>query len=483
MNDSMQQLFLKLISHQIGLNIREQDHDKIWQNILARMKEIHIDSANNYYQILSSDTETSKKEWQELFKFLTVNESYFLRDKGQFSLLRHTILPELIQRQRHRNKSLRIWSAGCSTGEEPYSLAILIKELIPDIEQWQIFILGTDIYQQVIQQAEKGIYRDWSFRISQDNWQKSYFKPCGNGWQINPEIRKIVKFKTNNLVQDIFPDRQEDIYDFDLILCRNVFVYFDYKTIALVMNKFHNCLKNQGYLITSHAEVCGQDYHQFKVIIFPESLVYQKFDKDVNYPRTPVINYPSLIKEQKFHVEPKKIDLLPSVPHDNQYLLQEAEKLFYNKDYLGAITKAEEIIAVKPKDFAACYLLAQIYANLGQYEQAQQFCQRAIDLNYSAIPPYYLLVNIAEETNDVEFAKILLKKIIYLAPDSVLAYVQLGDIHEKQQQKQQAKKMYHAALQVLSNLPGNAFVELPQTQVNSMTVSELVQFLKSKLEK
>lgn len=177
MNAVIIQNFLQLILNQTGLQIREQDQKDFCNKIYSRMKVLKLNTPEQYYQLLSntlnnqriSFLESSQNEWKELILLLTIGETYFFRDRGQLTLLKNRILPELIKIkikccEAKQKPSLRIWSAGCSSGEEAYSLAILVKELIPDLNEWNILILGTDINQESIEKAKQGIYDSWSFR-------------------------------------------------------------------------------------------------------------------------------------------------------------------------------------------------------------------------------------------------------------------------------------------------------------------------------
>jgi len=128
MKDALLKLLIQVISEQTGLNIREQDRDKFIETVSARIRFLKLSSSEEYYHFFKKDNK-SKIEWQEITKCLTTGETYFFRDRGQFSLLKFSILPELIELRKGR-RALRIWSAGCSTGEEAYSIAILIRELM-----------------------------------------------------------------------------------------------------------------------------------------------------------------------------------------------------------------------------------------------------------------------------------------------------------------------------------------------------------------
>jgi chemotaxis protein methyltransferase CheR len=282
MDNALIKLFIQLITTHTGLQIRPQDRSALSQKILTRMKLLKIADPEQYYQFLTTKSWGNQKEWRELVIAFTTVESYFMRDKGQFSMLQKVIFPKLIDRKKSLHKTLgtqptlRIWSAGCSTGEEAYSLAIILKQLIADWAQWKILILGTDINEKVIEKAQHGVYTPWSFRLVDPQVQKQYFSPRQIEWEINRELRESVDFSCLNLITDTYPNVYRNIYNIDLILCRNVFVYFEPEYISEVLKKFSKTLRPGGYLITGHAEVYGQTMNEFQPEIFPESIVYQR---------------------------------------------------------------------------------------------------------------------------------------------------------------------------------------------------------------
>lgn len=271
----LKQAFIRLIAKHTGLEIRERDQSALYQKIGSRMSALKLSRPETYYQFLNSNTLDSEREWAELVLGLTNLESYFFRDKELFNLLQNTLLPELIQRKQY-NKTLRICSAGCSTGEEPYSLAILLKELIPDLEQWNLMILGVDINASALEKAKTGIYRPWSFRNVDTEIKQRYFQLIDNQYYVDSQIKKMLTFQSLNLVKDLFTRPKSELRDMDLILCRNVFIYFEPSAIAHVLNKFNQALQPLGYLIAGHAELHGQNLSQFQTKVFPEALIYQR---------------------------------------------------------------------------------------------------------------------------------------------------------------------------------------------------------------
>jgi len=513
MNNDLLQHFIQLIATHTGLHIREQDRQALAKKIYARMKLLNISSLENYYQLLnasnsnSSHGETpSDREWKELALQLTIGESYFFRDRGQIELLKTTILPKLIDQKRQANNrekpSLRIWSAGCSTGEEAYSLAILVNKLIPDLHNWQILILGTDLNFEAIAKAKRGVYEAWSFRMVDPEIKKNYFNQRQQSWEIKEHIRSLVKFQTNNLIKNTFPNSASDIWEMDIIICRNVFIYFDAKSISMVLDKFYNTLRTTGYLIAGHAELHGQDLGKLKTKVFPESVVYQRHeDVQIETPTKPSQLLPVLINTpiplvSKYSVNnsknlstysvqrsPAKSSVLTAVEHSNvknqndlAKTFGRAETLFKQGEYAIAIHEAEQVIKHHPHHFGACYLLAQAWANLGEPEKAATYCQKAIEIDAVSIAPYYLFAHIAEEKGDIERAKELFKTIIYLDPSAITAYVELGIIYQNTGDRNRAKKMLSAAEELLKRLPPHLTVEPSET-----TVSELTLFVKNLL--
>lgn len=282
LNAELRQSLTQQILSRTGLEIRERDYKALSEKIYIRMRSLRLKSAEAYYQLLTASTLSSYEEWEQLMLLLTNNESYFFRDKEQFALLRNRILPELIERNRS-SKTLYICSAGCSSGEEPYSLAILLQELIDDLDQWNLKILGIDINQDALKKAQKGIYSSWSFRSVDQEIKQRYFKLIDDRYHLDQQIRKMVTFQPVNLVER----KLLCLNEIDLILCRNVFIYFGGNAIESVLNTFSQALKPQGYLITGHAELSGQNLSAFDIKVFPESLVYQR--RATNFANLPSI--------------------------------------------------------------------------------------------------------------------------------------------------------------------------------------------------
>ncbi len=493
--------FVNLIAQQTGIEIRSQNYGSLSDNILSRVKALHLASPQAYYDLLASLDSRGEEEWQQFVCLVTNRESYFFRDKGQFALLRQSILPELI-RQNQRTKILRICSAGCSTGQEPYSLAILLRELIPDIDNWSVNIYGIDINRESLDHALKGLYNVWSFRQVEDDIKDRYFKNLAGYYQLDLQVKRAVKFQQVNLVRDTLPRLESDIRDMDLIICRNVFIYFTDQAIARVVEKFFNTLKMNGYLLTGHAELGSHHLKAFHSKLFPESVIYQKRSSSFTTDSPTVSRYqppetkPSALETLSQQLEKTQIKLNqtssllgkttsykppvaspakpePSVNTNQSALMQEARTLLQAKSYHLAQKKLEQLLQADSKNALACCLMAEIKANLGQYDQAQEWCQKAVAFNAFDAKPYHLLAHIAEEQGNLESAKQALKKIIYLEPYAVPAYVNLANLYQQEGDRQRANKMQQSALKILQGLPSDQTFE----ELGQITADELISQL------
>lgn len=489
----MLEQLIKLISQKTGLRIREQDQGGLRQAIRSRVKYHAIAEPEQYYCLLQAASAKSEAEWQKLIALLTVGESYFFRDKGQFTLLKDHILPELIA-TRQPQRSLKIWSAGCSTGEEPYSVAILVDELLPQRDGWQIRILGTDINPEAIDKAKRGIFSKWSFRMCSKELQQNYFTPLKHEWQIMERARSMVEFRSGNLL-DLSDDPTSDFNNVDLIICRNVFIYFNKEAIAQVMARFTRFLREGGYLLTGHGELHGHGLvlKGFRTRVFQDSVVYQKLgavaavtDLDLQMAErkrqslpavTPAVTKPrGVAHKQK---APRKIEKpepkveatrTPEMP-------SELEALFRRGDYARTITMGESLIAGAPHNFAILHLLAQAYANVGEHDKAAGLCKKMMELQTHAANPYFLLAHIMEAQGDYEEAKKLLKKAIYLDPTYMAAYIELSGLYARENDRKRAGTMRRTALALLKGLAPDQIIEPYQ----EITAGELVQYLMEKV--
>ena len=258
-------LLQALVYQECGMHFDERRSHFLQDRLQRRIKECRLDSFYSYYRLLISDQ--GKQELARLLENLTVNETSFFRNKAQLELFHKHVLEELLRRrQDRRDYSLRIWSAGCSTGQEPYTLAMLVadglayyylrnplpfemptpKPLIPP--PWRVEVLASDISYSVLRTAQEGTYSESQMASVDYSYRLRYFDKVGERYSVKKALKEIVHFDFHNLKTEYLPQRN------DVIFCRNVMMYFDEAEQKRLIDKFARCLNPGGYLFVGHAE-------------------------------------------------------------------------------------------------------------------------------------------------------------------------------------------------------------------------------------
>lgn len=424
--DTLERIVLLTLA-KTGIKIRAEDRAKLSQKLSQRIKALALKNDREYLDILSQNCDKHKSEWDRLISFITTGESYFFRDRGQINLLKHHLLPDAIQKNKD-STTLNILSAGCSTGEEVYSLAIILGELIPNLDNWNINLVGVDINIEAISKARKGIYPQWSFRGVENHYRSVYFRHKLEGWEIIESVKKRVKFYQCNLVADeisFFP-----IGSVDLIICRNVFIYFDRDKIATVLTKFIELLRPGGRLITGHTELQEQEITPLQVLTFSESLVYEMPSSKSSE---------IALKDDLFVITPNSKELGKQSFEEGKY----QETIGYLQDWLN----------LNPQDQEALILIAQSYANQANYEKAIKLCHHILEIDSSSLAALGILAQIAEEQDRLEDAKEYLRRITFIDPNYVTAYLDLIDLHIRDQEYQIAGTLLFTLKTITNNAP------------------------------
>lgn len=270
LSDDVFRLLRDLIKDYCGIYFDDSSKYLLERRLSKRVKSRHLNDFREYYRLLLYDKRRDE-ELSFIVDVLTVNETYFFREISQLKTLSDEILPELKNTKRDTRK-IRIWSAGCSTGEEPYTIAMLILEQ-GYFFGWDIEILGSDINQRVLQHARRGIYRKNSFRATEEHFTEKYFTQENNLYRINDHVKQLVNFSCLNLLD---PFKVRFVGDMDVILCRNVLIYFDQEARKKAIKSFHERLVHGGYLLLGHAESLMNISTAFTLKHFKNDMVYQK---------------------------------------------------------------------------------------------------------------------------------------------------------------------------------------------------------------
>lgn len=270
--DDVFRLLRDFIHNYCGIFFDDGSKFLLERRLNRRLEQHQLKSFSEYYHFLRYDRKR-EDELVVLIDNLTTNETYFFRESAQLRAFTEEILPELQQRNAER-KSLRIWSAGCSTGEESYTIAMLLLESGDWWRNWQVEIIGSDINQRVLHTARKGVYKKGSHRATPPDMLRKYFVEEAKGdFRIADTVRELVSFSYVNLLD---PHKTSLIRDLDIIFCRNVIIYFDRDAKKKVIETFYDKLREGGFLLLGHSESLINLSTSFTLRTLKNDMVYQK---------------------------------------------------------------------------------------------------------------------------------------------------------------------------------------------------------------
>lgn len=443
-----------------------------------------------------------------LVNYITIGETYFFRDKNLFIYLRDSLLPDLIRSRRQEQKLyLRIWSAACSSGEEPYSIAILLRYLLVDVDDWDIYLLATDINQKMLSRAQEGIYSRWSFRDDPIIPVGSYFSPTpDNRVKIDDSIRTMVHFDRMNLIRDTSFYHALGPSSLDIILCRNVLMYFSPEQSGDVVSRLVHSLRTGGFLIVSPQEigiVQGPDIrmrHQGSVFL------HEKIDQNSTPPaekNLPSVSDSILIDELDYTTGALAGDLLhepdiPDIPDFPDDIYLDVEK---NPGHSSAVTfllepddnEFDTLIAENRLDEAGTIIsksglqfsphrgrqmeiLIRAYAGNGEHDMALGWCDRLIAADVLNARPYLLKAAVLDEQGLYDHSLQSLRQSLYAFPDYLPAHLAIAGIYTKTGKPDLARHHYELAIHILESKDEDTIMEETEG-IPARKMKDMIQML------
>ncbi len=471
--------FIQFIYSKLGIVIKQHQTHDLHKTILSAYHKFNY-TPREYLNLLQS-CQNQSPLLEHLIAGVTIGETYFFRDDHQIKLLKDRILTNIIQKKRQENNlSLRIWSAGSATGEEIYTIVMLLYEAIPDIHNWTLNLLATDINTEALKKAITGQYGEWSMRSIKDNFKERYFTKKNNDYHILPKVRDLVHFDYLNLNDDTYPAIFNGTNAQDLILCRNVFIYFDNNRIAKLMQKFNACLVAGGYMLLGASDpvnISGTDfiYHHHDGLVFTRpTLEEQAFV--INKPIT--VEKPRVTPREhkitaKHHekIQPKKKVVEYSSNNEITQLLQTG----HWQEVLNIINLAQE------KEQNNKFMLsakATALANLGKLAQAEEVCQKSLVHHSTDKETYFTYALILIELNHLVEAETILRKTLFLDHQFVPAHFQLGLLLLRNKQRESGLKSLNNALSIAKSKDEKEEVSGSQ----GLRYGRLVEILKHEIE-
>ncbi len=428
-----------LLARAAGLVFDDARKESMAYSVAERMRALGLRDVSSYLARLDEPTER-----QQLLDEVTIQETHFFRNPPQVRALRLHVLPELLRHAELNGKRLRIWSAGCSTGEEPYSIAMHLRELLPSTAGWDVKIVATDVSQRAIAAARSGRYGARAVQLATPEELARHFVATDDGYEVRPEVRELVEFRHHNLVTEAVPFAPSE--RIDLVLCRNVTIYFGRDTTRALMNRLHHCLRDGGYLFLGHSETLWQVSEDFRLVAIgtgeAAAFVYRRLDKQVERR--------AVLPDRRTAEEP--------APEERRVEARRAPA--------PAMPPAPVVVSVET-------LIEQCRISLaaGRYAEAAQYAADAALQAPLRAEAFYLrglaLVDLGRDDD----ALVELRKAVYLEPERGFAHFLLAGVLDRLGQPLLAAREYAAAADTLGLQPADATAE----ELGGRSVRELAQ--------
>jgi chemotaxis protein methyltransferase CheR len=474
MPETLRQQLGEYVAKRTGLHFPPARWSDLERGLTEAMHEFGFADLDSGAEWLLSSPETTS-QLDVLASHLTIGETYFFREMRTFEVLAAHVLPKLVQ-ARKSTRRLRIWSAACCTGEEPYSLAILLHQIIPNLSDWQLTILATDINHRFLKKGAAGIYSEWSFRDSPSWVKDGYFQRTREGrYALLPEIRNLVSFAHLNLVEERFPSIFGQPDAFDLIFCRNVLMYFSSAQARKVVASLRRPLVSDGWLVVSPSETSQTLFQKFATVNFPGVILYKKgpgvSSRKPSFKLTssgPAVAVTPVVEPPLFEL-PAPVRVVEEAQPDPVVF---ATELYEQGDYARAV---EVLLAAKARDVKTFSLLTRALADQGKLSESLVWSERWVNADKLDASAHYLRAVVLQELGEVESARGSLQTAIYIEPKFVLAHFALGNLARSRREHQTAQRHFANVLNLLQEIgPDETLFES-----NGLTAQSLSEIINS----
>ncbi len=457
-------LFQELIGQVSGLRLEARDWTPLRAALCERLSAAGSSGFGEYYELLRSPGGSG--EMGRLIELLTVHETAFFRNRGHFDVLTRRIIPELVDRK-GADRTLRIWSAGCSTGQEAYSIAISLMEVVPDFDSWRIELLATDISHRALGKASAGIYPARAVRNVDPVLLDRYFEPWEGGYRLAARVRDRVRFEYLNLVKEPFP--LSALSPMDAIFCENVTIYFKVESTRRVIRNFYETLIEGGYLFLGYSETLWQISSDFALREMDGTFIYQKpapseagaGGRTSSVPGAPEAGS-SMGVSPRSVFRPTRRVVAQARPPKRVATLEEAASLYEAKRFEEALLAVEGLLLEDPGNPEAHLLAAKLRADREEVGAAERHCRRVLDSNPLLEEAHYLMGILQLRSGDAEGAARSLLRVVYLNPvghRAALAHFHLAGLHVDGGRWDEAAREYRGAVRLLEGFAKDELIE------------------------
>jgi len=508
--------FRSIVTGNLGLQYEDEKLDYLANVMRQRIQSAghaRFESYSAYLGHLNASPDGSA-EWRALAEQLTINETFFFRNPDNFHALAAIVLPERI-RAKAQTKQLRILSAGCASGDEPYSLAIMVREALPNLDSWDVKIIGIDINPQILLKATQSRYSEWSLRATSEDVRRRYFRADGANFVLAPEIQKMVTFEERNLVND------DPVYwkslACDVVFCRNVLMYFTPETARDVVGRISQALLPRGFLFLGHAETLRGITPEFHLCHTHDTFYYRQRDAcdpaatatwatPLGRPAEDLLpavvestaNWVDVIQHAATRIatladartrSPEQASPLVTHTHALSQLTVKTPPRSWDLSLaleavrLERFTDALELIGALPADAHedpdALLLRAVLLTNHGKLKESEEVCLRLLGLDELNAGAHYLMALCCEHAGDSNGAIEHGLTAIYLDPGFAMPHLHLGILAKRSGDATTAQHELGQALILLSTedpsrillfgggFSRNALLQLCRTQLSA----------------
>jgi chemotaxis protein methyltransferase CheR len=444
-----------LLSRVAGLVFDEARRESLAYSVAERLRATGQPSVSAYLDVVS---QAGSPERQQLLDEVTIQETHFFRNPPQVRALRAHVLPELLRTASGGSRTVRIWSAGCSTGEEPYTIAMMLRELLPTTAGWDVTVVATDVSERALEAARSGTYGARAVQLASPEQLARFFVARDDGrYEVRPEVRELVEFRHHNLVTEPPPFGATEALD--LVLCRNVTIYFSRETTRELVGRLHGALRDGGYLFLGHAETLWQISDEFRLVALgtgdSAAFVYRRLDGPLAAERPPERR--AVLPDRRTADEgPPGLD----------------RRMGPRRAWEALRSRVAEPPAQRRPSRPSGDLLAQARTALadGRYEDAARLGDLAAQDEPLCAEPHRLRGEALVALGRDQDALVALRKALYLDPEDGMAHFQLAGALARSGSTTAAAREYRAAADVLSRRPRAA----PAPELGGREVGELV---------
>lgn len=410
---------------------------------------------------------------------ITIGETYFFREPRQFAVIREEILPALLS-GRPPGRPLRFWSAGCASGEEPYSLAILVRELGLG---GAVHIVGTDLSRAALAKAVRGRYTRWSLRGVAEDVVHTYFTQAGNHFELAPAVRAAADFRYLNLADDTYPSLSTGVWGMDLIICRNVLIYFDAETVARVARRLIDSLSEDGWLLLGASDPMLTDLAPCEVVVTGAGLAYRRA-------AVGRLGLPTAAAQPPVEPFAPPVAEPPPLPAETgereHHAADDAEaavRCYATRDYARAVEYAERVVRRNGSEATPWIVLVRAHANRGDLAAAGRACATALERHAGSAELHYLHAVLLSEAERVADAAAAARRALYLDRSLVVAHLALGGALGRLGDTDGARRAFRNAERLLVAMspetvvpasdgePAGRLVEIARVQMRLLTAA------------